>query len=150
MSLSETMKAHMEAVRGVTGVNGLLSMAMATSALNSLERFEIKTNEEYRGSLNNIDHSSILFVVGEKEQSASAQSQNVPVDGRWWLVLTITSINGGGRKWQFAASDSDLMLFYRVNSGGDHWFPWSKLGGEVTKRLLFSLVPRIGGACYAA
>ena len=130
VDLSETMKAHMEAVRGVTGVNGLLSMAMATSALNNLERFEIKTNEVYRGSLNNIDHSSILFVTGEKGQAASVQSQNVPVDGKWWLVLTITSINGGGRKWQFAAPDSDSMLFFRVKPGGNNWLPWSELGGK--------------------
>lgn len=35
MSLSETLKSHMNAVRGITGIDGLMNMSMATNALNA-------------------------------------------------------------------------------------------------------------------
>lgn len=42
MSVDETMKDHMDAVRGVTGVSKPLSMAMATNALNDIDLFRFK------------------------------------------------------------------------------------------------------------
>lgn len=122
------MKNHMDAVRGVTGVNGLLSMATATDALNNLERVKISLNENYTGSLDNIDHNSLLFVTGERDGSASARDQKVPFDGAWWIVLSLVSTNGGGRIWQFAMPDSQTVIFERVQRSGT-WWGWSKLGG---------------------
>lgn len=128
MSVSETMKNHMDAVRGVTGVSGLLSMAIATDALNNLERVKISLNEKYTGSLDNIDHNSLLFVTGERNGSASVRDQKAPFDGAWWIVLSLVSTNGGGRIWQFAMPDSQTVIFERIQQTGT-WYGWSKLGG---------------------
>lgn len=128
MSVSETMKNHMDAVRGVTGASGLLSMAMATDALNNLERVKISLNEMYTGSFDNIDHNSILFVAGEGYSGASVRDQNAPFDGAWWLVISLVSTIGGGRIWQFAMADSQNGVFERRKSGVT-WRNWSKLGG---------------------
>lgn len=42
MNASEALKNNMDAVRGVTGVSGLLNMAMATNALNDIDLFRFK------------------------------------------------------------------------------------------------------------
>lgn len=127
-TLSKIMKNHMDAVRGVTGASGLLNMAMATDGLNNLERVKISLNEMYTGSLDNIDHSSILFVTGEGNSGASVRDQKTPFDGAWWIVLSLVSTNGGGRIWQFAMPDSQNMIFERIQQTGT-WYGWSKLGG---------------------
>lgn len=43
MSLNSEMKAHMDAVRKVTGVSGLLNLASSTDSLNDLNLFRFKT-----------------------------------------------------------------------------------------------------------
>lgn len=43
MSVSEEMKSHMDAVRKVTGVSGLLDLASSTDSLNDLNLFKFKT-----------------------------------------------------------------------------------------------------------
>lgn len=42
MSLSEEMKSHMDAVRKVTGVSGLLDLASSTDSLNNINLFKFK------------------------------------------------------------------------------------------------------------
>ena len=42
MSLNSEMKAHMDAVRKVTGVSGLLNLASSTDSLNDLNLFKFK------------------------------------------------------------------------------------------------------------
>ena len=43
MSVSEEMKSHMDAVRKVTGVSGLLDLASSTDSLNDLNLFKFMT-----------------------------------------------------------------------------------------------------------
>lgn len=43
MSLNSEMKAHMDVVRKVTGVSGLLNLASSTDSLNDLNLFKFKT-----------------------------------------------------------------------------------------------------------
>ena len=42
MSLNSEMKAHMDAVRKVTGVSGLLNLASSTDSLNDLNLFKFE------------------------------------------------------------------------------------------------------------
>lgn len=137
------MKEHMDAVRGVTGTSGLLSMAMATDALNGTERIAVHVQNPITEDidLNEIDDTSLSYLVPH-----GGVSKNAPLPGKWWLVLT--AFNRSLNAFQFAVPDDGSTIFLRVKAFGA-WTHWTKLGG-VTKRLLFSLVPRIGGACYVA
>lgn len=122
MSVSETMKNHMDAVRGVTGASGLLSMAMATDALNDTERINVRIKQPVTDDINfdDIDSTSLLYIRANKIIKA-------PIAGKWWLVMT-AYYSADGNAFQFAVPDDGAAFYLRVKTAS-LWGAWHKLGG---------------------
>lgn len=81
-----------------------------------------------------------LYRLGE-EHNLTIDSKVIPLSSTDWKIITFNFI-----------AQSNIVL-YGIGKKGDwmelkNWY-FSELGG-VIKHLLSSLVPRIGGACYAA
>ena len=139
----------MNAVRSVSGTSDLLNVELATKVLTNVEKIDIKINEPYIGSLNDIAHSSLLFAQGEGNAAVSMEKQAAPMDGAWFLVLTIVTRINGGRKWQFAFSDNSARGFLRSYNSGI-WTSWNKLGGVRKPALSAFFRPLRGGVAHVA
>lgn len=132
MSLNSEMKDHMDAVRKVTGVSGLLDLASSTDVLKQLSGIRVDLTTYYTGSLDDIEDNSILFVTGPSQDNGankpvSVKDQKSPVDDSWLIVLTLVTPQGGGRRWQIAIPDNNCKIFLRVNNSGN-WTGWNNLG----------------------
>lgn len=135
MSLNSEMKAHMDAVRKVTGVSGLLNLASSTDVLKKFSGMRVELSNYYTGSLDDIEDNSILFVVGPKpdhgaNKPVSVKDQKSPTGDSWLIVLTLVTPQGGGRRWQIAIPDNRCKMFLRINNSGN-WTGWNNLGGAV-------------------
>lgn len=86
MSLNKTMKDHMDAVRGVTGVSGLLNMTMATDALNAVVSFPYHglINDDTKG-ISDIDFNSL--VENGYYHINTVKLQNMPSEAQTWGTL---------------------------------------------------------------
>ena len=149
MTVQDKFTGLMNAVRSVSGTSDLLNVELATKVLTNVEKIDIKINEPYIGPLNDIAHSSLLFAQGEGNAAVSMEKQAAPMDGAWFLVLTIVTRINGGRKWQFAFSDNSARGFLRSYNSGI-WTSWNKLGG-VRKPALSAFFHTLrGGVAYVA
>lgn len=126
MSLNSEMKAHMDAVRKVTGVSGLLNLASSTDSLNDLNLFKFKVvggELPYEGITNvaikapDIDGYTFVFwlnsvsvgnVNNSYVENPIAKSTNIWATGGYkeWFQSTavyvksgFVSATGGGSKW---------------------------------------------------
>lgn len=162
MTLNSEMKDHMDAVRKITGVSGLLSLASSTDVLKQLSGIRLGLNDYYTGSLDDIEDSSILFVTGPSQanganKAVSVKDQNSPVDDAWLIVLTFVSPLGGGRKWQIAIPDNACKAFLRIGNS-KLMLNWINLGGgskcfpKISKRfnVLLSPTKQEGGVTLVA
>lgn len=131
MSVNETMKSHMDAVRGVTGVSSKLSIDDATSLINQIARINVNLSG-HAADLDAIDDGvspSLAFIAQDAKTFSpwvSVTNSHVPVDGRKWLVFSTGKKEI--RKWQLALSDNPVELYSRCWID-DHWTDWKKLGG---------------------
>mgnify|MGYP001852017912 CR=1 FL=1 len=149
MTVQDKFTGLMNAVRSVSGTSDLLNVELATKVLTNVEKIDIKINEPYIGSLNDIAHSSLLFAQGEGNAAVSMEKQAAPMDGAWFLVLTIVTRINGGRKWQFAFSDNSARGFLRSYNSGI-WTSWNKLGGVRKPALSAFFRPLRGGVAHVA
>lgn len=136
MSLEDTMKAHMDAVRSVTGANDLLSLAASTDLLNDFNGLKTVTlpndtdlNQLATPGVYNLwiklaknsplsgnDEGSILLVLGPNK------------DSDWMAQLLLTFYSGA---------------YYRADAFGvlsSGKTAWRKLGGVIHK-LLANVLP---------
>lgn len=58
MTVQDKFTGLMNAVRSVSGTSDLLNVELATKVLTNVEKIDIKINEPYIGSLNDIAHIS--------------------------------------------------------------------------------------------
>lgn len=140
MSLSETMKNHMDAVRGVTGASGLLSMAMATDALNDATGGLLPVhNIDFGGGkdMNDFTEQGQYLI---KNAYSDWKSHNDPVAINGWGTLFVLK-----NDWyiiQIMVDNVDNLLGTYIRSKAYHdghpWTVWRKLGG-VVKSLLSAL-----------
>lgn len=119
MNASETMKNHMDAVRGVTGVNGLLSMAMATDALKGFNGIK---HIGYMIALNGFRNTGIYEGIGGRISNKAGLVGN---DDQ--VVIINLTPNDSYTVQLFFANDFAWMRFY-LNSA---WTAWIKLGGVI-------------------
>lgn len=138
MSASETMKNHMDAVRGVTGVSGLLSMAMATDALNDAQGGLLPSEKVFF-----TDQSSIDNVVEQGNYMASGASpttsKNAGIPGQqkngWGTLVVLKNSYYVMQFWldtQYGAGNNvPFFIYYRAKNWKDNtkWSPWNKIGG---------------------
>lgn len=116
-TLSKTMKNHMDAVRGVTGVSGLLSMAMATDALKGFNGIK---HIGYMIALNGFRNTGIYEGIGSRISNKAGVVGN---DDQ--VVIINLTPNDSYTVQLFFANDFAWMRFY-LNSA---WTNWIKLGG---------------------
>ena len=135
MTISETMKDHMNAVRDVTGVSGLLNMAMATDALKNFNGFkQIKEAINANGFVDNgVYFSTGVYVSGKPglvDNDDDIILINLTPDDTYTVQVFLTKDN-----------------YYVRSLIKNKWSSWNKLGG-VTKLPLFAFLK--GGVRYAA
>lgn len=145
MSLNSEMKAHMDAVRKVTGVSGLLNLASSTDSLNNINLFKFKTvgGELPADGISHIaieapDIDGYTFVfwlnsasVGNVNSSyvetPTAKSTNIWATGgknEWFQSTAVyvksgfVSATGGGEAVNASLKYlSDLMCYYLLLNG---------------------------------
>lgn len=122
MSLNSEMKDHMDAVRKVTGVSGLLNLASSTDILNSFSAFT-STDVAQDVDLNSFFNPGVYSLWLK-------YAKNSPLEGHDEGAMLLVA--GGGNNWylQLIASFYDGM-YYRADfigniQSGNH--PWHKLG----------------------
>lgn len=154
MSIDKTMKDHMDAVRGVTGVSGLLNVAMATDVLK--EQPPILDH----GIITNGDANSLIangyYALQPNTENAI---KNVPnEDGRWYTLVTIApAIDKTDQKFitQICFKDNtNPDIHFRMYLGNvGEWTAWTKLGGVINPVLSAfkrAVAPLMGGVAYVA
>lgn len=127
MSVSETMKNHMDAVRGVTGVSGLLNMAMATDALNGAGSLAFKSSgNTFLGDLNFLTKPG-LRDVWLKPVKSSPEELSGSDEGSFVMVL---SNRNGSWLMQIIKGFYHVELWQRYSTdAGKSWSAWTKIGG---------------------
>ena len=81
MSISETLKSHMNAVRGITGIDGLMNMSMATNALNATSTGGLMFYEDIDLSASTYDQNLWYPVYSSKysRQHLDRLTANIPI-----------------------------------------------------------------------
>lgn len=126
MSLEDTMKAHMDAVRKVTGANDLLSLAASTDSLNSLQRIFIEMQGDSSDvNFNNINDLSFRYIT----TPGGVNNDSVPKKGAWWYLLTLN--NNAHNAVQIAIPDNADNIYLRCKTAST-WNAWIALGGGST------------------
>lgn len=138
MGVNETMKNHMDAVRGVTGAGGLLSMAAATDALNEARGGLLCNKFVVIGDKLSADEITDQgnYATGGKDGAAS-KNAGLPgkqVNGYGTLIVLKNSyyIMQFWLDTQFGSyNEVPFSIWYRAKNWHDNlsWSPWSKLGG---------------------
>lgn len=112
------MKDHMNAVRGVTGASGLLSMAMATDVLNKFAGFK---QIERNITMDDFKDNGSYVSTGEYVSGKPGQIMN---DDQ--IILINMTPNNAYTVQIFLASDN----YYIRSSVKDQWSSWKRLGGN--------------------
>ena len=134
VSLSETMKAHMEAVRGVTGDTGKLSISEATDNLNKISGFR-DNNIIFSGDANSLTSTGVWATHGAL--------LNLPEHGPWGILTVFAPVGGKDYVKQEWTSINDNATYVRmIDLRANTINPWSKLGG-VIRRYLTAITPRL-------
>lgn len=162
MSLNDVMKNHMDAVRDVTGASGLLSMAMATDALNDAESGLLRNKYIVIGDKLSADDivDQGNYATGGVDMTAS---KNAGIPGKqengYGTLIVLKNSYYVMQFWldtQFGSSNVvPFSIWYRAKNWHDNlnWSPWNKLGGIINPVLsAFKRVaaPLMGGVAYAA
>lgn len=148
MSLNETMNDHMDAVRSVTGANGLLSIAAATDALNQTGTF-VDHGIVSSGSANDFTQPGIYSIQNN--------TGDLP-DNAWGLLTVLGSKKDKGHYiQQIFVNSTQGSVYSRLGVRADTinitWRGWIKLGGVINlaissfKRVV---TPLMGGVAYVA
>lgn len=127
------MKDHMNAVRGVTGASGLLSMAMATDVLNKFAGFK---QIERNITMDDFKDNGSYVSTGEYVSGKPGQIMN---DDQ--IILINMAPNNAYTVQIFLASDN----YYIRSSVKNQWSSWKRLGG-VIKTILTAVLPVRGCA----
>lgn len=117
MSIDKTMKDHMDAVRGVTGVSGLLNMAMATDALKNFNGIKHITHQIV---INQLRSNGIYEGVGNKmtnKPGGIADNDEV-------VIINLTPTDS--YTVQFLFVNNLVWLRFYLHEA---WTAWSKIGG---------------------
>lgn len=117
MTLNETMKNHMDAVRGVTGVSGLLSMTAATNVLKIFNGIKHIGNMI---ALNDFRNNGIYEGTG----GAISNKAGTVANDDQVIVINLTP-NDSYTVQFFFANDFAWLRFYLHEA----WTTWNKLGG---------------------
>lgn len=151
MSLNDVMKNHMDAVQKLTGVSGLLSMAMATDALNATLKFPyFGVVNDSTENVGNIDFDSLVengyYLIN------TIKLKNMPKGAETWGTLfNFTPMGTAGYGLRvFVTSDKGIFATSYNDHYSNHWF---KLGGIINPVLsVFKRVvaPLMGGVAYVA
>lgn len=145
MNASETLKNHMDAVRGVTGVSGLLNMAMATDALNQVGAFT-DHGVISSGSINDLTQAGMYSIQNNVSDCPSGDP--------WGMLTVFTSKKAGYHyiKQDFSGSKGTVYtrLGVKVNYVDTTWKPWLKLGGVINPVLSAFFHSLKGGIAYVA
>ena len=134
VSLSETMKAHMDAVRSITGDTDKLSISEATTSLNKVSGFR-DNNIIFRGDANNLISTGVWSTHGAL--------LNLPEEGPWGILTVFAPVGGKDYVKQEWTSVNDNSTYVRmIDLRANKINPWSKLGG-VIRRYLTAITPRL-------
>lgn len=126
MSIDKTMKDHMDAVRKITGVSGLLSLASATDDLNSQEHMDIIIINGINKDIN-FDNINILSLYHVYPEGGSSYG---PVAKKWWYILTLPTDDGKVNNFQVLFPDDGSGMYVRVKTSSA-WHPYVKIGGGI-------------------
>lgn len=140
----------MDAVRGVTGVSGLLNMTMATDALNAVVPFPYHglINDDTKG-ISDIDFNSL--VENGYYHINTVKLQNMPSEAQTWGTLykfAPMGVKGCGIRI-FVTSNKGIFATSYNDRYSNHWF---KLGviNPVLSAFKRVVTPLIGGVAYVA
>lgn len=127
MSLSEKMTGLMNAVRGVSGLSGELSVDEATSALNQVSGF-VDHGVIFAGDANNLTETGMW--------SNRGTVSNSPVLGQWGVFAVYAPSKGKDFVKQEWTSINNTATYVRIydpgidsETGKGSWTAWTKLGG---------------------
>lgn len=154
MSLQDTMKNHMDAVRALGNSAGTaMTIDDATKALQALKLLSnhplnFRDIDSQPFDLDSISKTEIDFV--KQTGGVSTEQFHAPESGKWWYVVSLcpTSANA----LQIAFTDTGDALYTRAKTSAT-WQAWNKLGGVINpvlsafKRIV---APLMGGVAYAA
>ena len=139
MSLDETMKKHMDAVRKATGTTDKLSLAGANAILTSMQGFD------YHGLINdgtsnveNIDFQELRDNGYYLIQTTKMKNMPVPT---WGTLANFTALGDRGyglRVW--ITSDKGIYVAGDNTAYKNQWF---KLGGVFNRVLIGFVAPRL-------
>lgn len=141
MSVDKTMKDHMDAVRGVTGAVGLLSMAAATDALKSFNGIKHITQQI---SLNGFRSNGIYEGIGNKMSNKPGGI----ADNDEVVIINLTPTDS--YTVQFLFVNALVWLRFYLHEA---WTAWSKIGGvlnPVLSAIKHMVAPLMGGVAYVA
>lgn len=131
MSLSETMKNHMDAVRGVTDASGLLSMAMATEELNGAQGGLLPVHDiEFGDDTDDIDNYTEQGQYLIKNHSSDPINHHDPCTSNDWGSLFVFKNNWYINQVMIDNNVNPAAIYHRSRNwrDGKPWTSWFKLG----------------------
>lgn len=125
------MKNHMDAVRGVTGVSGLLSMAMATEALNGAQGGLLPVHDIAFGDTDDIDNYTEQGQYLIRNQSSDTTNRHDPCTSNGWGSLFVFKNNWYINQVMIDNNMNPAVIYHRSRNwrDGRPWTSWFKLGG---------------------
>lgn len=117
MSLNSEMKDHMDAIRKVTGVSGLLDLASSTDALNSYNGIVKLTNKV---ALNSFTKMGIYYGIG----SQVSNKAGIVADNDELMFINLASTDSYAVQLFF--ENNLVWIRFYLHSA---WTTWYKLGG---------------------
>lgn len=128
----------MDAVRGVTGVSGRLSMAMATSALNASKGGLLPVHDVNFGEnddINNYTEQGQYLI--RNIVSSDLKERHDPCTSNGWGSLFVFKNNLYINQVMIDNNQNPAVIYHRSRNWADNrdWTSWNKLGG-VIKSLL--------------
>lgn len=143
MSLSETMKEHMNAVRNVTGANELLSMEMATGALNTAKGGLLPVHNvlfDDHDDINNYTEQGQYLI---RNIGSDIAKRHDPCISNGWGSLFVFKNDYYVNQVMIDNNLDPAVIYHRSKNIVDNrpWTSWTKLGG-VIRNLLTTIAPR--------
>lgn len=110
-----------ENIEDRTGTNQKMGISDAMAALSNVRPFTINLDKGAAFDLNQLEKSGVFFLA--PLEGASQAKHHVPVDGKWWYVLSLYT--DFQNSFQLAIP-SDTSVIYMRTMTGSQWNQWNK------------------------
>lgn len=139
------MKSHMDAVRGVTGASGLLSMAMATGALNTAKGGLLPVHNVLFDDHDDINNYTVQGQYLIRNIGSDLAKRHDPCISNGWGSLFVFKNDYYVNQVMIDNNLDPAVIYHRSKNIADNrpWSSWTKLGGVIRSFLADVLPSRL-------